>query len=124
MSVYDDVNLLNKELWDFGWFQRQCGDQKHLMLSGMVENRKKEWVKFCDEYKARTGEVFLHSAVTLQRLRLLHDIHDESDPEYRGIHHAPPGFDWTYALPFFTNCIRLTGATGSEWSLTRRPNEI
>lgn len=86
----------------------------------MVANRRRRWDEFCEEYKTQTGKVFLHSAITLQRLRLLHDIHDERDPDYCGVIHGPPVFDWTYALPFFTDSIRLTGATEVEWSLKRR----
>lgn len=118
MSIYDSFYTLREELDLFHGMRISLGvSDAHRIQQELVTKQKNKWTSFCAEYKERTGETFLHSPVNLRRLRLLFDLHDEDDLDYRGIRRAPPGFDWTYALPYYTHCIRLTGATGVEHSL-------
>jgi hypothetical protein len=69
-----------------------------------------KWKTYCNEYKAVRGKEFLHSKETLRRLRIIHDLHDEDDPDYHGPRSLPVDFDWGLVLPLFTHKIRLHGA--------------
>ena len=102
--------------------RRGGGDQAHRFWSQRAKSLRAKWKLFCEKYRDEHGEEFMHSPETLRRLRILHDIHDEEDLDYRGPR-TLRNFDWTYALPIVTDFIRLTGATGKIHSFRNRDDE-
>lgn len=76
---------------------------------GLIQEKRICWVEHCRTYKSLNGKEFLHSADTLNLLKHLHELHDESDLDYLGVHRLGAYFDWTYALPYYTLIIRING---------------
>ena len=81
----------------------------HGVFKVYIQEKRGRWLEHCRMYKLKNGREFLHSADTLNLLKHLHELHDESDPDHRGVRRLKPYFDWTYALPYYTFNIRLNG---------------
>jgi len=122
-NVYDSKESLADELRHFQWcyidLKRYGRDQVHQFWSPRVKSLRSKWQLFCEKYREEHGKEFTDSPETLRRLRILHDIHDEENIDYCGPRTLRK-FDWTYALPLFTDFIRLSGATGKLYSLRNR----
>ena len=82
-------------------------------FTNLIQEKRIWWKGHCETYKFLNGKEFFHSADTLNLLKHLHELHDESDLDYLGVRRLGKDFDWTYALPYYTLIIRINGCSRS-----------